>query len=176
MKRDMPGAFIRESSMHDRKGGEDMAEIIHHPETENHAAGWNEHAEKQEVMDLRRAIEESRWLEIDIRSRTEQMISLREAADRMSSALPGIRSGAGGRHDFMERAVVSMVDLEESPGRRLRTFWAAACIRCIAGTARLCASWNKCRLRKAKMHRENREIVDRKKEDPYNAVSKSTGY
>ena len=112
MKRDMPGAFIRESSMHDRKGGEDMAENIHHPETENHAAGWNEHAEEQEVMDLRRAIEESRWLEIDIRSRTEQMISLREAADRMSSALPGIRSGAGGRHDFMERAVVSMVDLE----------------------------------------------------------------
>ena len=82
MKRDMPGAFIRESSMHDRKGGEDMAENIHHPEMENHAAGWNEHAEEQEVMDLRRAIEESRWLEIDIRSRTEQMISLREAAER----------------------------------------------------------------------------------------------
>ena len=77
------------------------------------AAAWTECTSEQETAGLRQAIEESRWLEIDIRSKTEQMISLREAAGRMTAILSEGCGKRSGQHDMMERAVVSMVDLEK---------------------------------------------------------------
>lgn len=68
--------------------------------------------EEAESALIRKAIEESRWLEMDIQSKTEQIVSLKEAAGRITSAMAETGSGKTRRGDVMEKAVISMVDLE----------------------------------------------------------------
>ena len=68
--------------------------------------------EALETETVRKAIEESLWLEMDIRSKTEQMLSLKEAAGRITSAMAERENSRPRRPDTMEKAVVSMVDLE----------------------------------------------------------------
>lgn len=68
--------------------------------------------EELESAAVKKAIEESRWLEMDIRSKTDQMLSLKEAASRITSAMTDGGGGRSRRCDVMEKAVVSMVDLE----------------------------------------------------------------
>ena len=68
--------------------------------------------EALETETVRKAIEESLWLEMDIRSKTEQMLSLKEAAGRITSAMAERENSRPRRPDTMEKAVVSMVDLD----------------------------------------------------------------
>ena len=60
---------------------------------------------------LDRALERMDWLEMRIASRSEQMVRLRDKANRMTASLsgvPGVRA-----NDIMESAVVELVDMGE---------------------------------------------------------------
>ena len=60
------------------------------------------------------ALEQSRWLETDVRCKTEQLTALKEMAGKITSIFSDVKGGSRIQHDVMANAVANIVDLEQS--------------------------------------------------------------
>lgn len=87
------------------------------------AGTWDERRQMETKSEkqspFRKAMDECRWLEMDIRSKTDQIQSLKEAAGRITQVISASGGSHPKRHDAMEKAVVSMVDLENEISREI---------------------------------------------------------
>lgn len=73
--------------------------------------------ERSNLADTRsfvEALEQSRWLETDIRCKTEQLTALKEMAGKITSTFSDVKAGSRIQHDVMANAVANIVDLEQS--------------------------------------------------------------
>ena len=60
------------------------------------------------------ALEQSRWLETDVRCKTEQLTALKEMAGKITSTFSDVKGGSRIQHDVMASAVANIVDLEKT--------------------------------------------------------------
>ena len=81
---------------------------------EQSCARNDERSNPADMRSFAETLEQSRWLETDIRCKTEQLTALQEMAGKITSTFSDVKSGSRIQQDVMANAVANIVDLEKN--------------------------------------------------------------
>ena len=83
-------------------------------DTEQSCVKNDERSNPDDQRSFVEALEQSRWLETDVRCKTEQLTALKEMAGKITSTFSDVKAGSRIQHDVMASAVANIVDLEKN--------------------------------------------------------------
>lgn len=83
-------------------------------DTEQSCVKNDERSNPADQRSFMEALEQSRWLETDVRCKTEQLTALKEMAGKITSTFSDVKGGSRIQHDVMASAVANIVDLEKT--------------------------------------------------------------